>query len=314
MKIDRLLSIVIVLLGRRLVQAKELADMFEVSVRTIYRDIETLGQAGIPVVTYQGGGGGIGLIEGYRLDRNVLTEGELAQIFSALRSLSPITGGHERLMEKINSVVPPSRSRQFRSIASRQVVDFSPWGLPGASEQKLALIKEALEESVTVSFAYVSAEGTATARCVEPYTLVMKGQSWYLYGYCRLREDFRLFKLPRMKDVVKGAEVFTRLELSFGDWPWNDYPGERESLTEIILHFAAGDKHIAEERFDCSELQADGSGGYTVALRYPVDEWLYGFLLSLGPAAEVLEPEHVRQRLGERAAAVACKYHSGNLT
>ncbi|WP_025691834.1 helix-turn-helix transcriptional regulator [Paenibacillus zanthoxyli] len=308
MKIDRLLSIVIVLLGRRLVQAKELADMFGVSVRTIYRDIETLSLAGIPVVTYQGGGGGIGLIEGYRLDRNVLTDHELAQIFSALRSLSPYTGDHERLMEKISSVVPPSRSQQFRSVASRQVVDLTPWGLPGVSEQKLALLKEALEESVTVSFAYVSAEGTATVRCVEPYTLVMKGQSWYLYGYCKLREDFRLFKLPRMKDLAKGTTVFTRLELSFGDLPWNDYPGDHEALTEIILHFSAKNKRIAEERFDCSELQADGSGGYTVSLRYPVDEWLYGFLLSFGSAAEVLEPQHVRQRLGELAAAIACKY------
>ncbi|MFD1772388.1 helix-turn-helix transcriptional regulator [Paenibacillus rhizophilus] len=308
MKIDRLLSIVIVLLGRRLVQAKELADMFEVSVRTIYRDIETLSQAGIPVVTYQGGGGGIGLIEGYRLDRNVLTDGELAQIFSALRSLSAYTSDHERLMEKISSVVPPSRSQQFRSIASRQIVDLSPWGHHGALQQKLALIKEALEESVTVSFAYVSAEGTATVRSVEPYTLVMKGQSWYLYGCCRLRGEFRLFKLPRMKDLIKENTAYTRLDLPSDELPWNDYPGDHAAVSEVIVHFSAGDKHIAEDRFDCSELQVDGCGGYTVALRYPVDEWLYGFLLSFGPAAEVLEPAHVRRRLGEMAADVAIKY------
>lgn len=127
MKIDRLLSIVILLLNRPLIQAKELADMFEVSVRTIYRDIDSINSAGIPVVTYQGSGGGIGLMQGYRLDRNVLSERELADIFNALQSASSIGGGgHQLLMEKISSVVPPSQIAAFRSQTTRMIVDFSP--------------------------------------------------------------------------------------------------------------------------------------------------------------------------------------------
>lgn len=118
MKIDRLLSIVILLMNRPLIQAKELADMFEVSVRTIYRDIDSINSAGIPVVTYQGANGGIGLMEGYRLDRNLLTERELADIFTALQSVSSYVGGeHTLLMEKISSVIPlpnppPSGAKQ----------------------------------------------------------------------------------------------------------------------------------------------------------------------------------------------------------
>lgn len=127
MKIDRLLSIVILLLNRPLIQAKELADMFEVSVRTIYRDIDSINSAGIPVVTYQGAGGGIGLMQGYRLDRNVLSQRELADIFSALQSASSIGGeGHHLLMEKISSVVPPSQISAFRSKTTQMIVDFSP--------------------------------------------------------------------------------------------------------------------------------------------------------------------------------------------
>lgn len=118
MKIDRLLSIVILLMNRPLIQAKELADMFEVSARTIYRDIDSINNAGIPVVTYQGANGGIGLMEGYRLDRNLLTERELADIFTALQSVSSYVGGeHTLLMEKISSVIPlpnppPSAAKQ----------------------------------------------------------------------------------------------------------------------------------------------------------------------------------------------------------
>lgn len=284
--------------------------MFEVSVRTIYRDIDSINGAGIPIVTYQGANGGIGLMEGYRLDRNVLTDRELADIFTALQSASSYGGGeHTLLMEKISSVIPPSQTAAFRSKTTQLIIDSSPWGLHNALEEKLALIKESLEESVTVGFDYVDAEGQSSLRSVEPYTLVLKGQAWYLYGFCILREDFRLFKLLRMKSLVKEEKEFVKQEIAMSKMPWStDYERVSSSATKIVLHFTAEGKHLAEDRFDSTELCPDGNGGYTVSIHYPEDGWLYGFLLSFGMAVEVLEPEHLRRKMAELATGIAAKY------
>ncbi|MEK4518646.1 YafY family protein [Paenibacillus sp. FSL H8-0122] len=309
MKIDRLLSIVILLLNRPLIQAKELADMFEVSVRTIYRDIDSINSAGIPVVTYQGAGGGIGLMQGYRLDRNVLSQRELADIFSALQSASSIGGeGHQLLMEKISSVVPPSQISAFRSKTTQMIVDFSPWELTAPLEERLDLLKEALEEEVMVTFEYITAEGRVSRRTVEPYTLVLKGQFWYLYGFCQDRQDFRLFKLLRMKALVKKNRHYIRQDIPLTELPWSSSWKEPQNLTPVTLRFAPEGKYLAEEYFDCETLQRDDTGGYTLTLQYPENDWLYGFLLSFGTVLEVLGPEHVRRRLGEVARGVAAAY------
>lgn len=309
MKIDRLLSIVILLMNRRLIQAKELADMFEVSVRTIYRDIESINGAGIPVVTYQGANGGIGLMEGYRLDRNVLTDRELAAIFNALQSVSSYSGAeHTLLMEKISSVIPPSQTAAFRSKTTQLIVDFSPWGLQGPLEEKLAILKEALEDSVAVSFEYINADGVASLRSVEPYTLVLKGQAWYLYGFCVQREDFRIFKLLRMKSLVKENREYIRQDFPLKELPWSAKWQRDGGQARVVLHFTPEGKHLAEDRFDSTELQPDGNGGYTITIDYPEDGWLYGFLLSFGTAVEVLEPEHIRHKIAELAAGIAAKY------
>lgn len=283
--------------------------MFEVSVRTIYRDIDSINGAGIPIVTYQGANGGIGLMEGYRLDRNVLTDRELADIFTALQSVSSYGGGeHTLLMEKISSVIPPSQTAAFRSQTTQLIIDSSPWGLHNSLEDKLAILKESLEESKVVAFEYVDAEGQSSLRSVEPYTLVLKGQAWYLYGFCMLRQDFRLFKLLRMKDLVKENREFIKQDITMNKMPWNTEYTRDSRTTRIILQFTAEGKHLAEDRFDSTELHPDGNGGYTVSIDYPEDGWLYGFLLSFGMAVEVLEPEHIRRKMAELATGIAAKY------
>lgn len=289
--------------------------MFEVSVRTIYRDIDSINQAGIPVITYQGAHGGIGLMEGYRLDRNVLTDRELAHIFTALQSVSSYGGAENALlMEKISSVIPPSRNEAFRTTTTQLVVDFSPWGLNGPSEEKIAILKDAIEQSLTVAFEYASADGQTSSRSVEPYTLVLKGQAWYLYGFCTIRQDFRLFKLLRMKGLIKEARQYVRQELPVKEMPWNNTWKSPIDGVPIVLHFPPEGKHLAEDRFDTTELQPDGNGGYIVSIDYPEDQWLYGFLLSFGNGVEVLQPEHIRCRMGKLSYEISTKYNHAKQT
>ncbi|WP_308221946.1 HTH domain-containing protein [Lysinibacillus sp. BPa_S21] len=182
MKLERLLSIIIILLNRRKVQAKDLAEQFEVSIRTIYRDIDSLNAAGIPIVTYQGTNGGIGLSEGYRLDRNLLTNDELATIVTALRSISTSYGKeqNQRLVEKINSVVLPAHEEEFQHKTNRVLIDYSPWEGIERLRPKLQLLDEAIDSCVLVYFTYSNAEGEVSKRIVEPHMLRLKGRQWYL--------------------------------------------------------------------------------------------------------------------------------------
>ncbi|XEC93775.1 helix-turn-helix transcriptional regulator [Paenibacillus tarimensis] len=316
MKLDRLLSIVILLINRKMVQAKELAERFEVSVRTIYRDIETINMAGIPIVTYQGAGGGIGLEEGYRLDRNLLTNDELAALVTALRSISTSydSDSNQMLMEKLTSIVPASRADEFRFKSNQVLVDLSPWGGQAQLEQKFKLVKQAIEQLRLVSFTYISAQGDRTQRTVEPHTLVLKGQKWYLQAYCLQRGRFRLFKLLRMKDLAVLDEVFVRRaipeeELNPGQ-TWN----APDNTVPLILRFSPQIRHLAEEWFGVEDLKLQGDGSITVNVSFPEDNWLYGFILSFGPDVEVVEPEHIRQIIQEKARLVAKKYEASSET
>lgn len=314
MKIDRLLAIVIMLLNRNMIQAKELADRFEVSVRTIYRDIEAINQAGIPIVTYQGMNGGIGLAEGYRLDRNVLTNDELAAIITALRGMSNsyISESNVHLIEKINSIISPARAAEFHLKANHLVIDLSPWGGSGRLQFKLQLIKQAIEQQTRMRFNYSNANGELTTRIVEPYTLILKGRHWYLEAFCLKRAEFRLFKLLRMKDPIILEEIFMRDSLLLRERNIGEEWVSPQNSIEIILCFKKNKQHFAEEWFSIEEIDIQVDGSILVRQIFPENEWLYNFIISLGPDVEVLDPPHLRQIIESRAREIANIYGSKN--
>ncbi|QGG50964.1 helix-turn-helix transcriptional regulator [Lysinibacillus pakistanensis] len=316
MKLERLLSIIILLLNRRMVQAKELAERFEVSVRTIYRDIDAINAAGIPIVTYQGTNGGIGLSEGYRLDRNILTNDELATIVTALRSISTSYSKeqHQRLVEKINSVVLPEHEEEFQHKTNRVLIDYSPWGGSKHLRAKLILLDEALDSCVLVNFTYSNAEGEVSQRNVEPHMLILKGRQWYLQAYCLEKEEFRLFKLKRMKGLrIDYEKTFIRRN------PTNQEHNEgknklKPSTPEVVFRFQDKARHLAEEWFGIEELLPVEDGSWLVKKAYPENEWLYSFILSLGHHVEVLEPQHLRKIITSRAEKIAKVYKNDKAT
>ncbi|ATO48243.1 YafY family protein [Brevibacillus laterosporus] len=310
MKIDRLLSIIIILLNRNLVQAKDLAEQFEVSIRTIYRDIETINQAGIPIVTYQGANGGIGLAQGYRLDRQLLTNNELATIVTSLQSLSTMdkSESHQFLVEKITSIIPHSQKEQFLWKTQQFLVDLSPWGQNERLEESILIIRQAIEASHLVSFTYSNAQGKQSDRNVEPHILLVKGRSWYLYGFCKNKLDFRLFKLYRMKRLNVLDTTFTRRNIEVDELPWVQKWNDPTQMVHLVLRFAPDSRHLAEEYFGVEEL-CDQAGGYvTVSASFPEDNWLYGFILSFGPSVEVIEPESIKVKIKKLATAIVEKY------
>jgi predicted DNA-binding transcriptional regulator YafY len=309
LKLDRLVSILVMLLRKERVQAKELAQMFEVSVRTILRDVEAINLAGIPVVTYQGANGGIGIAEGYRLDKSVLTEDEMAEIITTLRGVARTfpDSRHEVLMEKFKNTLSASQLENVNSKANRLVIDPSPWGEDGSTKAKAALIHKAIEDSKEVSFTYTDTNGEKTARIVEPYSLLLKAQKWYLYGWCQLRQDFRLFKLSRMSELAISDTNFVKREVPGEGFPWESQWQKPENMVSLQLIFEKEMESIVIDWFG-SDFQYGEDGRILVNVFMPENNWLYGLILSFGDQVEVISPPHMRTIIKEISQKIYIKY------
>ena len=210
MQINRLLEIVYALLRQKTVTAKELAERFNVSQRTIYRDIDTLSLAGIPVYTEKGKNGGISLLPEFVLSKSILSEQEQNEILSALQGLSYIKTAAEtnQVLQKLSSIFN-------KSAANWLEVDFSDWSFRNG--QFFNDFKTAILERRIVEFDYCSTYGEKTRRRVEPIQLWFKSKSWYVKGFCSIRQDMRLFKLTRVKQLTLTDEYFTERDLCQND-------------------------------------------------------------------------------------------------
>ena len=238
MKMERLIGILSILLQREKVTAPELVEQFEVSRRTIQRDIESLCRAGIPIATTQGPGGGISIMEGYRVDRTVLTAPEMQAILAGLRSLDSVSGTrrYTQLMEKLSTgtggLVPGG---------AHMLIDLASWyktSLPPKIEQ----IQGAMEQHRTIRFTYLSPK-EESVRTIEPYYLVFHWSTWYVWGWCQMREDFRLFKLNRMMELTSG-EPFDLRPAPLPDLEPEELREQLRELTETLAHrYQKGDHH-----------------------------------------------------------------------
>lgn len=289
MKIDRLIGILSVLLQKEKVTAPELAEKFEVSRRTISRDIENLCKAGIPISTTQGAGGGICIVEGYRMDRTLLTSKDMQVILAGLRSLDSVSGSHYygQLMEKIKP-----GSADFVSGRDTILIDLSSWYKESLTP-KIELIQTAIEENRLLSFRYYAPKGDGI-REIEPYYLIFKWSSWYVWGWCGKREDFRLFKLNRMDALQVSAERHKGRVVPVPDLSDERiFPGGM--WVKAVFQPEARWRLVEEYGPDCVETQTDGA--LLFQHEYTNDDELISWLLTFRDQAEVLEPEKLRREL-----------------
>lgn len=315
MKLDRLLAITMLMLGRRRIGAKELADRFEVSLRTVYRDMETLCQAGIPIVSYAGEGGGYEIMERYRLERQFLTLEELQAMVIALKGIRPTMEEREigRLLDKVGAML--SGTEQGPADASEQmVIDINPWGGGSRDKAKVALLREAIRDRRIVRFAYTDMSGERSERRCEPIRLVLKGLVWYVYGYCLIREDFRLFRLTRVRDLTRTDESFERREEPEArPLTWSSMSNETcANVKEIVVRFAPAARTRAEDYFgsiDGMQVMEDlPDGSLLVRAAQPDEPWLHLWLLGFGTSAYVVSPPELAAAVRERAEEVLQLY------
>jgi predicted DNA-binding transcriptional regulator YafY len=308
MKIDRLISIITLLLRKEKVKAQELADRYEVSVRTILRDIETINQAGIPIVTYRGSNGGIGIAEGFRIDKSVLNYDEMASIIALRNGINSIsTSQSDGFLEKMKSNLNQDQIDTLNRKSSQLVIDLSPWGNSQLINDKLEHFRKAIKESLEVTIKYADFNGTLTERKIEPYTLILKGQNWYLHAFCRLRDAFRLFKVSRIRELTLLESTYTARELPELLLPANREWSLSEEMVEIDMVFEDYMESIIEEWFS-DEFIRDDKGSLLISLKLPLNNWFYSFILSMGPGVEVLKPLHVRETIAEMAEKIYKKH------
>jgi predicted DNA-binding transcriptional regulator YafY len=309
MRLDRLLSIIITLLNRDTMAAPQLAEKYGVSVRTIYRDLDAIQLAGVPLVAYQGNRGGYGIMENYRLDRQLLTLADMAAILAALKGIQTTLPAAEieRAAEKIGSLIPRDKRALMAEYGERIAVDMTGWSYSGLRRELLRGLYDAVVSRRLVKFRYRNLRGEEAARLVEPMTLLYKGSSWYVYGFCRTRSDYRLFHVGRIKDAEFQLATFKRrpvnLEafMSRGD--------DSDQLVEIVLRFPVSQRMKVEEFYPDDQITRRGEFLYARA-RFPLDEWTYGVILSYGDQCEVVEPPAVRQKMIKMIKAMDSLYQT----
>ena len=300
MQISRLFEIVYLLLERRSVTARELAERFEVSPRTIYRDVDALAQAGIPVYADRGQGGGIRLMEQFVLNKSLLSVKERRELLASVQGMQAVREEEvQPLLEKLSSLFGAEREDWIE-------VDFAPWTSSGELGKYFQLLKEAILNRQVVCFSYSAANGSTVERTAEPHRLFFRGYDWYLLAWCRIRSDFRYFKLTRMRGLATLPEHFEKRNIPERESAYE----QPDSQIELTVRASPRMAYRVYDEFPPDFWEKEENGSFLIRFAMPQNEWLYSYLLGYGPELEVIAPPQVREELLERAEKILKNYKS----
>ena len=310
MKVDRLVSIIMILLEKERIGAQELADMFEVSPRTIYRDIDAINMAGIPVLSTSGVGGGFEIMPEYKIDKKVFSAADLSAILMGLSSLSNMIRGDELVnaLAKVKSFIPADRAKDIELKANQIYIDLSPWMGNENVQPFLEMIKTALRESRLLSFEYADRYGNKTERTAEPYQLVLKSSHWYFQGYCLARNDYRLFRLSRISNLQTQEESFTPRDYQKPQLDFTDVLAAMQTKIKLRIHKSVMDMVLDYCSYE--HFTPDGDEHYLVNFPFVENDYYYNILFSFGDKCECLEPLNIRSEMKRRIHDMAYIYKS----
>ena len=308
MKADRLLGITLILLDKERVSASFLAQTFEVSVRTIYRDVEALSMAGVPVYSTPGVGGGIQIMPGFKLEKGMFGNDDLSAMLIALSSLDGVIdrGVLASAEAKLRSLIPDQQASFVQFKANCVRIDRSPWIRNRHVDTHLDRIREALDQRNIVEIAYINHRGEESQRVVEPHQIVFKNGAPYMYGWCRKRQGFRLFKFSRILDLRILGEAFEFREIPQADLDGTPYAQELKETICLRIRRPLAERVLDYCPYDC--FTADGNSHYLVDFPFIDRDYYYDVLLSFGEGCEVLAPPSVREKMACKLGRLSAKY------
>ena len=333
LKTERLLETVFLLLDKRKVTAEALAARFGVSKRTVLRDMESLSLAGIPIYSRQGKEGGFSLMETFILDKSLLTAEEQKEILSALETMKPFTENHtEKLLMKLKGIFSSPEPR-----TDWLEVDFFRWGKKNGDSERFNLLKSCILKRQPVAFVYSGTSGKTEKRQAYPLKLVFKKNTWYLQGFCPDKNDYRTFKLNRLRElsVLPGSfeDKYRPPLLDNPDYilenpatnppdtnnqnppdtgnpnpPDTDNQNPPVPIISLILEFSPEVAYRVYDEFEPEEITPNSDGSFTVEVSYPETDWVYGYILSFGTAVTVISPRRVAEIIKSRSEKIFQKY------
>lgn len=289
---SRLFNIVYCLLDKGQATAAELAESLGVSVRTIYRDIDALSAAGIPVYAETGRNGGIRLLNHFVLDKAMLSDNEKQEILTALQSINAVrpTVNHQ-ILQKLSALFHQDSENWLE-------VDFSRWGNTDADNEKFELLKSAILCRRKIKMHYANTYGEISERIVHPIKLMYKSKAWYLHAFCTQKNDLRTFKLNRILDAELLDESFQKPNISQAKENLN------QEYTQIKLRFPKEMAYRVYDEFDKSQIEEQTNGDFIVSSEMPADAWLTGFLLSFAAQVDILSPDYLKESVAQQAKLI----------
>lgn len=295
MRVDRLFQIVYILLDKKRITAKELADKLEVSTRTVYRDIDALAMAGIPVYASKGKYGGISLLDNFVINKSVLSNDEQNKILIGLELLKATD------YENVDDAILKLKTLFKKNNDNWIEVDFSYWGSSQYEKNKFEDLKNALTNCKSIQFDYYNFNGEKSTRAVNPLKLIFKQKDWYLLGYCLMREDYRIFKIYRMDNLKIMNKMFDRDKYKPIDVNFMFTNNSQEFTIKVNL--SAKVKHRVFNEFNLNDIVQKSDGSYDITFNAVEDEWLYNYIISFGSDIKVIEPSYmndiIRRKLQE---------------
>lgn len=299
MRFERMIAIVMLLLKRGKVSGKELAELFEVSLRTIYRDVEAINASGIPIATSAGVGGGISIMEQYKTDKGIFTTDDITAMLMGLGVVSGTLKGSTvaNALAKLKSFIPQEQLHEIDVRVSRIIVDLSSW-MSNDAQAVFDLIKDAIYSGRLISFSYIGQNGKPQDVLLEPHRLAFKANHWYVQGYSRLRQNFRLYKLRRIIGAALCTETFILREAPHPFAGFIDNMGGKQFRVKLLVDKAALNKML--DYCSMEDITETEDGKYVVNFDFMDDDYGYGILLSFGDQLACLAPDYVRIEMKNR--------------
>lgn len=296
MQINRLFEIIYILMRKKKVTAKELAERFEVSTRTIYRDIEILSSSNIPIYMSKGKGGGIHMLDNFILDKSMFTEDEQNEILTAILSI-------KETKQFENEVIVDKLSTIFNKRAHSWIkIDFSSWD---GYEKKFDDIKNSILNRDVIEIEYLNRLGEKGKRKIWPIQLWFKEKTWYLRAFCLLKKDYRIFRVSRIKNLNITNEKFDLINIEDCEKATQNINSDQKIL-KIVLKIDKSQEYRVYDEFETFE--KDNDGNFLVYFFSVEDMWIYGYILTYGEYAEVISPIEVKNHIKSKIEKMKKKY------
>lgn len=306
MRVDRLLSIILIISNKGRVTGKELSEHFEVSLRTIYRDIDKICEAGIPIASEGGKGGGFYVMEGFSLDNQFLKKSEMQTLTAVMDNLGFLFGKNKQFNDIVLKF--EDSNEKEKNVKDKLSINMSHFSMEDELKEYLYLINAAIEESRLLELEYINRRMDYEKRVVEPYYIDFSSGAWYFVGFCRSRNAYRRFKLVRIKRLKLG-EGFIKRKVSREDIQRKFNEEYNNNSIRVLLRFTARMGTQLNEYFHKDNIKAAPDGSYIIEDFFPYEEGLIKFLLGFGKECEVLEPAHLKEEINNYLKEMFQKYN-----